>query len=149
MARRGRVENLKPAKPGEVRNPEGRNQYSYRRDFEATIDAVLRSVYKFEPEALEPGEGKTARCLVCSLFGCDTRAGLNIYAHQGCLSELDGKTRGEVIGLVAVQRALTGDDRMLPEILKRVWPAPKPIEHQMSAGGHVQFSWQDGKHEAE
>jgi hypothetical protein len=42
MARRGRVENLKPAKPGEVRNPEGRNQYSYRRDFEATIEAVLR-----------------------------------------------------------------------------------------------------------
>ena len=91
MARRGCVENLKPIQLGEVRNPEGRNQYSYRRDFEATVDALLRSVYKFEPEELEDGEGETARCLVCNLFACDARAGLNIYAHRDCLTELDGR----------------------------------------------------------
>ncbi len=141
MAGRGRIENLKPAKPGEVLNPEGRNQYSYRRDFEATVDALLRSVYKFEPEQLTRGEGERARCLVCNLFACDARAGLNLYAHRDCLTELDGKTRGEVIGLVAVQRALTGDDKMLPEILKRLWPAPKPVEHQLPGVGEVRFTW--------
>jgi len=29
-----REANLKPFKPGDVGNPEGRNQYTYRRDFE-------------------------------------------------------------------------------------------------------------------
>lgn len=143
MARQGRVENLKPVQPGEVRNPEGRNQYSYRRDFEATVDSLLRSVYEFAPEELEPGEGEMARCLVCNLFGCDTRAGLNIYAHQDCLCELDGKTRGEVIGLVAVQRALAGDNKMLSEILKRVWPASKPGDHQVLGGERVKFEWKE------
>ena len=37
-----REANLKPFKPGDVGNPEGRNQYTYRRDFERTIDALLR-----------------------------------------------------------------------------------------------------------
>jgi hypothetical protein len=31
-------------KPGEVRNPTGRNQYTYRKDAEATFDRILRSV---------------------------------------------------------------------------------------------------------
>jgi hypothetical protein len=38
----GRVENLIPNKPGEVRNPEGRNQYSYRRDAEIQLNQLLR-----------------------------------------------------------------------------------------------------------
>ncbi len=41
---RGNPENLNPASPSEVRNPEGRNQYSYRRDFEQTIDRLLAGV---------------------------------------------------------------------------------------------------------
>ena len=143
MAQQGRVQNLKPIQPGAVRNPEGRNQYSYRRDFEATVDALLRSVYKFETENLKPGEGEMARCVVCNLMGCDTRAGLNLYAHLHCLSELDGKTRGEVIGLVAVQRALSGDEKMLTELLKRMWPASKQVEHQFPGDGRVQFGWKE------
>ena len=35
------IRNLKPIRPGEVRNPTGRNQYSARRDFEARIQAML------------------------------------------------------------------------------------------------------------
>lgn len=41
----GRVENLRPPiQPGEVRNPKGINQYTYRGDAEATFDRLLRSV---------------------------------------------------------------------------------------------------------
>ena len=36
-----REENLQPIQPGEVRNPEGKNQYTYKRDFERTIDCLL------------------------------------------------------------------------------------------------------------
>jgi hypothetical protein len=36
--------NLIPAKPGEVRNPLGRNQYSYRKDAEETFERLLASV---------------------------------------------------------------------------------------------------------
>jgi hypothetical protein len=38
--------------PGEVRNPEGRNQYSYRRDFEKTVGQLLEGELK-EREAEE------------------------------------------------------------------------------------------------
>jgi len=35
--------NLIPPKPGEVRNPKGHNQYTYRRTFEGQIEALLKS----------------------------------------------------------------------------------------------------------
>jgi hypothetical protein len=34
--------HLKPAKPGEIRNPEGRNQYTYRREAEKHLDEWCR-----------------------------------------------------------------------------------------------------------
>jgi hypothetical protein len=37
--------------PGEVRNPEGRNQYTYRRDFEKTVVRLLEGELK--PEGLQ------------------------------------------------------------------------------------------------
>lgn len=37
-------------KPGEVRNPEGRNQYTYRREFEAAVDEMLREASDEKPE---------------------------------------------------------------------------------------------------
>jgi hypothetical protein len=36
--------NIIPPQPGEVRNPSGINQYTYRKDAEATFERLLRSV---------------------------------------------------------------------------------------------------------
>ncbi len=40
----GGVDNLKPIAPGEVRNPTGRNQYSYRNDAEKLLDELAKEV---------------------------------------------------------------------------------------------------------
>lgn len=43
MANKSHHRHLIPAKPGEVRNPKGHNQYTYRREAEAAFDKLLRS----------------------------------------------------------------------------------------------------------
>jgi len=46
------IKNLRPAKPGDVRNPKGHNQYTYRKDFEKHIDDLCREmVNNKEPRA--------------------------------------------------------------------------------------------------
>lgn len=45
--------NLVPIVPGEVRNPTGRNQYTYRKDWERTIDAALKAGTKHNGTQLE------------------------------------------------------------------------------------------------
>ncbi len=37
--------NLRPVKPGEVRNPAGKNQYTYRRDFQAAIQRLADGTF--------------------------------------------------------------------------------------------------------
>jgi hypothetical protein len=44
MAENAGHANLRPNPGGEVRNPKGHNQYTYRKDAEATFDRILRSV---------------------------------------------------------------------------------------------------------
>ena len=51
MSDRPQNRHLRPAKPGEVRNPTGINQHTYRRDFERTIDALLKG--ELSPEEAE------------------------------------------------------------------------------------------------
>ncbi len=43
--------NLRPFKSGDVGNPEGKNQYSYKRECEQTIDALLKG--EVSPEEAE------------------------------------------------------------------------------------------------
>jgi hypothetical protein len=85
-------------KLGEVRNPEGRNQYTYRRDFDKTVVGLL------EGELTE----KEAQ-------------GLPEWARELISPEM---TRGEVFAVIAVSGALRGDEKQFFELLKRVWPAP-------------------------
>jgi hypothetical protein len=44
--------NLRPAKPGEVRNPEGRNQFSRDRERQAQFLAICRAISACEEDAL-------------------------------------------------------------------------------------------------
>jgi hypothetical protein len=106
-------------RPGEVRNPAGRNQYSTRRDFERAIASLL-------------GEPPT-NAERCSLeIPASVRAQIRPET-----------TRGELLARVLLYRALEGDERMLVEVLARVWP--KTDRHEVAAwgGADVRFSWQE------
>ena len=137
MNPKGNPENLGPPwKPGESGNPAGINQYTYRRDFERAIDRLLAEEYKPRFEPLRDGELVKARCLLCGRLGVDVLAGEGMAAHRACIEQVQGLSRGEVIALTTVQRAMQGDERMLPEVLKRLWPGVERHEHEFpdSAG---------------
>ena len=122
-------ENLRsPWKPGETGNPEGRNQYTYRRDFELAIDELLKGVYEFRREVVEDNEGAQVACILCGLKGCNLYVGHQLYAHGACVDQIDSLTRGQVIALVTVQRAMAGDEKMLPTVLDRLWPKVTKLE---------------------
>ena len=89
--------NLKPQRAGEPgHNQTGRNQYSYKRDFERTVDALLRG---------KPVNGeldKAPRWLRDAV--------------------LPGMTRGEALAAATVAGAFSGDLKHLATVLKRIWP---------------------------
>lgn len=124
---------LKPAKPGEVRNPKGINQYTYRRNFEATIDRLLAQEFNFQRQVVEDKEGEKVSCLICGLKNCDTYVGEQQYAHDACVQEVDGMTRGEVVAYVTVRKAMQGDEKMLPVVLERLWQ--KVTRHEVDLPG--------------
>ena len=116
---KGRVENLRPIRKGEVLNPEGRNQYSYRRDFEAAIQGLLTG--ETTPEELERvGVPEDVRDLIP-----------------------EGATRGEVLAIVTVQLAMKGEARHLADALDRLWPKKVGVEATGADGEPITFSWQD------
>ena len=96
--------NLRPFKPGDVGNPKGTNQYTYRRDFERTIDAMLKG-------ELSPKEAEAVPDWVLDVI-------------------TPGMTRGEAIAAVTVAGALRGDSRHLLGVLKRIWPETQ--KHEIS-----------------
>ena len=103
----GRAEQqrgLRPFKPGDVGNPKGNNQYSYKRAFELTIDALLKG-------ELSPEEVETLPDWVRELVSV-------------------GMTRGEAIAAVTVAGALRGDSKHLAAVLKRIWP--EVMKHEMT-----------------
>ena len=122
-------QNLRPWKPGESGNPAGINQYTYRRDFERAVDRLLASEYSPRHEPVPEGECLKARCLLCGGMGVDVYVGEGMTAHESCAAQVQGLSRGEVIALTTVQRAMQGDERMLPEVLKRLWPGVERHEH--------------------
>jgi uncharacterized protein YoaH (UPF0181 family) len=98
-----REANLQPIQPGQVLNPEGVNQYTYKRDFELTIDALLKG-------ELSPEEAQSVPEWV-----------------QDVVSP--GMTRGAALAAVTVTGALRGDSKHLVAVLKRVWP--EIVKHEV------------------
>jgi len=93
-----------PIQPGQVLNPKGNNQYTYRRDFETAISALLsgnitEEHIAFLPEHIRP-----------------------------LIQERTDMSRGEVIALVTVTGALQGDEKQLADVLKRLWPVTEKRE---------------------
>ena len=94
----------RPIQPGQVLNPEGKNQYTYKRDFELTIDRLLKG-------ELSPEEAESVPEWVRELVR-------------------PGMTRGEALALVTVAGALRGDPKHLAVVLKRIWPETQ--KHEIS-----------------
>ena len=103
-----------PIAPGEVRNPKGNNQYTYKRNFENSIDKLLAGDVTDEYLNLVPSH-------VRELIDARMAAG-------------DKLTRGEVLALITVAGAFQGDEKQLPEVLKRLWPTTEKHEHSTPDG---------------
>jgi len=109
-AKGGSANLMPPVAPGEVRNPKGINQYTYKRKFENMIDKLcngsisdkdLKSLPSWVRDAIEPG-----------------------------------MSGGEALAKVSFLGALAGDGKMHPELLKRIYPATERHEHT-GAGGEA------------
>jgi hypothetical protein len=103
-----RLKNLRPWKPGQSGNPKGINQYSYKRDFETTIDRLLA------------GEISEAEATLVPEW----------------VQELvkPGMPRGEALAHIAVVGALRGKEKHLLEALKRIWPVVTKAEASGAEG---------------
>ena len=112
------LENLKPIRRGEVRNPSGRNQYSYRRDFQAAIQRLADGTFVGRDQACAD---RAAACSFCGLPQCERLAAGLGAIHAECLEQVRSMKGGEILAHVAWRQALSGDSRMLPEALKRFW----------------------------
>jgi len=104
-------EHLIPNKPGEVRNPEGHNQYTYRRDFERSIDELLKG--KLSESEIED---------------------LKLPPHIRHVVETGEVSRGEVIAMITVAGAMMGEEKRLAEVLARLWPKTSKHEIEDTAG---------------
>jgi hypothetical protein len=95
------VSRGRPIRPGEVRNLEGRNQYTYRRDFETRIGRLLNG-------ELTDAEAEQVPEWVQALVN-------------------PGMARGEALAHITVLGALRGEKHLL-EALKRIWPVVTKAE---------------------
>ena len=118
MPKPRQLASLKPIRPGEVRNPEGRNQYTYRRDFQDAIQRLADGTFVGRDQACSD---RAVVCGFCGLPGCERAAAGLGAIHTECLAAVRGMKGGEVLAHVAWRQALSGDQRMLPEVLKRFW----------------------------
>ena len=85
-----RLGNLRPVQPGQVLNPQGRNQYNYRREAEQVLDALLREVVAGRTRAavmidrvLQEAEKGPCRAAVSAAYGAesDSRSGATPPCH--------------------------------------------------------------------
>lgn len=120
-----RQRGLRPSRPGEVRNPEGNNQYTYRRKFERAIEELLTGTAP--PEV-------AAKLLL--LIPEDARPALQAMGSD--------VTPGEALAVCTIAQALTGDEKARAEVLKRVWPAVEKHELSGPNGGAIQSQRPDG-----
>ena len=117
-------------RPGQVLNPEGRNQFTYRRDFEATIQRLAEGKWSGEVEDCEDAD---ARCWLCDLRRCEHYATGIGPVHSKCLEQVREMNVGEILARVALQRALKGDEKLLTETLRRFWPVLEKRELVLSS----------------
>lgn len=90
-----------PIRPGEVRNPQGINQYTYRRDFEMNIQRLLKTAAPEHVRRLVPESAKH----MVEMLGTDA-------------------TVGEIMAVVTICEGVAwNDQRHVSELLKRLWPA--------------------------
>lgn len=68
-ARKRQLAGLKPVKPGEVRNPTGKNQWTYRADFERSVARLMDAHGESIAERLVHGalRGKDLRLMLALL----------------------------------------------------------------------------------
>jgi len=120
-----RYRGLRPSRPGEVRNPEGHNQYTYRRKFERAVeelltgdipDAAAEKLIQLIPEAARPA---------LQAMGTDV-------------------TPGEALAICVIAQSLTGDEKARAEVLRRVWPAVEKHEVSGPNGAALQSQRPDG-----
>jgi hypothetical protein len=93
-------------KPGVAPNPVGTNQYTYRRNFERSIDRMLNG--EISPELLD----------------------LVPETVQRMIQDGADLTTGEVIALCQIVRTLEGDEKATAESLARIWP--KTDKHEVT-----------------
>lgn len=94
--------NLKPAKPGDIRNPKGVNQYSYKedgeRDFAELAKKRFRRMMERMFERAEEDSTADAREILARIVPIEKRLDLNIGSDAlGLLDRLDAyfAERGE------------------------------------------------------
>lgn len=134
-------------KPGQVLNPKGINQYTYRADFENAISRFLKDPAELvtSPVPEESSVLRRAECLLCGLCGVDVFVQQGFYAHEQCIEQIQSSdlTRGEAIALISIRRALAGDEKVLPAVLDRLWPKVSKHELEASVSGHVEVTGAD------
>jgi hypothetical protein len=91
--------------PGEVANPKGHNQYTYKQRFENSVDRLLNGdiderYLEVIPEVARP-----------------------------FLQDIpDDWEVGDVLAIVTLVKALSGDEKALSEALKRIWPSNEKLQ---------------------
>jgi hypothetical protein len=121
--------NLRPIQRGEVRNPSGRNQFTYRREFEAAIQRLAEGKYEGRTQ---PIDDASARCWYCQLPECQLQAAGIGPVHGECLTQVRGMTGAEALAHVGFRKGLAGDEKFWPELARRFWPATEKREHEAS-----------------
>ncbi len=116
-------------RPGQVRNPTGKNQFSYRRDFEATIQRLAEG--KYDPRVQENSDD-TAKCWYCQLPDCEKLAASLGAVHDECLERVREMTGGELLAHVGFQKAISGDEKYWSEYAARFWPVLEKRELALS-----------------
>jgi len=95
----------RPFLPDNNANPTGKNQYTYRHKFEHAITRLLEGEVREEYLKLIP---ECARPLLQDIP--------------------DDWELGDVLAAVITAQAMTGDDKAMAEVLKRIWPATQKHE---------------------
>ena len=126
MATAQQLANLRPAKLGEVRNPEGRNQYSYRRDFERAMARLAQGGVGLRTAPFEPGRSRSEPCGWCALPLAGRDDGVVVEElgpmHAACVARVRERTRGELLARLLWGKALRGEEWAAKLLAARLWP---------------------------
>ena len=104
----GRENLLPPIKPGEVRNPKGINQYTYRADAEKHLDEWCadhgRELVRVIANAARDGKPWAAKLLLDRVLPAVTK-------HEVDVLGADAFGLGDALATAAKSKRINGDDR--------------------------------------